>query len=167
MRKIDIEKSIILGMTENDTDGLKLGMQGYFSNNGSFNNYVEGELDGFTYGEFMTTQENLDGDYADQWYAYFIPKDKVVFIEEEPKKLRPFKNIYEFKRITSCAIGNVIIYKKKGCSTEYTVLLNGYALVEDDVLVVYLGTVCYTLEELRDGFLYYDNGKWHPFGVEE
>lgn len=167
MLKIDTEKSIILGMTENDTDGLKLGMQGYFSNSSSFINYVEGELDGFTYGEFMTTQENLDGDYADQWYAYFIPEDKVVFIEEEPKKLRPFKNIYEFKRITSCAIGNVIIYKKKDCDAEYTVLLNGYVLMNGNVLGVYLGRRSYTLEELSDDYLYYDNGKWHPFGVEE
>lgn len=132
MRKIDVEKSTILSVNEGDTD-LKLGIKGYFSHYSNFETYVEGELEGFTYSEYMTTEEDLDGDYGNQWYDYFIPEDKVVF-KEEPKKLRPYKNISEFLDTVRIKIGDVITIKRINCGYEYedTILFIGFRITEKE-----------------------------------
>lgn len=169
MKKIDIAKSTVLGTNNDDTDGLKLGISGYFSHYSNFETYVDGELDGFTYSEFMTTQEDPDGEYGDQWYDYFIPKDKVVFIEEEKeKKLRPFKDWKEFTDVTGHNIGGVITVHRVDNRFEETCIINGYKnLIGMDVVYIMLGTDKYTLEELSQYFKYQKYGQWFPFGVEE
>lgn len=166
MKKIDDEKSLILGIKENDTEGLRLGIHGYFSCYRNFKTYVEGNLDGFTRTDFMSIQEHSEGHFESQWYDYFIPADRVVFIEEG-KKLRPFKDLCEFTGVTGRAVGNVITFKKKNSDTEYCLLFNGHAITKDGDVLIYLGAKYYVLKELCDDYLYYKDGVWLPFGIEE
>lgn len=168
MKKIDVKKSTIFSVYEDDTD-LKLGIRGYFSHYSNFETYTEGELEGFTYSEYMTTEQDPDGDYGRQWYDYFIPKDKVVFKEEKekPKKLRPYKTREEFP----VGIGSVLTYRSKdNPSTQIFTIIQAIATTEDDKLVyVYMDGVHLTpLHLLKDyEYLNVTGDEWLPFGVEE
>lgn len=163
MKEIDIEKSKILGLNEGDTDNLKLGMHGYFSHYRHFETYVEGELDGFTYGEFMTSEEDPNGDYGNQWYDYFIPKENVVF-KEKPKELRRFKDVDEFCNETCCEVlgDDVITIRNKEDKKEYVLLFIGYS--NDSV---HLGAYVFTFETLLKFYEFSYNNEWLPFGIEE
>ena len=175
MKKIDLEKSKIMGVNEDDSDNLKLGIRGYFSHYSDFETYTEGDLEGFTYSEYMTTEEDPDGDYGDQWYDYFIPEDKVVFKEEEPKKktLRPFKSIDEFFDTTGFKIGDVVDIQRFGNYTyKETSILNGVRVFtdEDEELQkkqISFGSGSHSFDELFNNFKYYKKGEWLRFGVEE
>lgn len=165
MKKIDTKKSLILGIREKDTEGLGLGTHGYFSRYRDFRNYVEGNLDGFTRTEFMSIQEHSEGHFESQWYDYFIPTYRVVFVEE--KKYRPFKDLKEFINTTGYEISDIVTFRRKrDSSTEYNVLFFGHLLVKG-ITVICLGSGCYSFEELLRDFLYYKDGVWLPFGVEE
>ena len=166
-KKIDIEKSTVYGTNDKDNVDLWLGIKGYFSHYSDFEPYRKGELDGFTRSQCMTIEKDPSGCSVEQWYNYFIPEDKVVFKEEKPKKLRPFKDIEEFRCTLGCAVGDVITYKKRNRDTEYSMLFSGYALAKDGDVLIYLGAKYYVLKELCDDYLYYRNGEWKPFGVEE
>lgn len=84
MKKIDINKSLIFSQNiedfKNSLDYLYL--LGYFSNSDKFSEYEENTLDcvqvakvAFSYYAFMR-------DGTKYTFKYFIPKLKVVFIEE-------------------------------------------------------------------------------------
>lgn len=167
MKKIDVKKSTIFGVNE-DNNNLKLGIRGYFSHYSNFETYTEGELEGFTYSKYMTTEEDPDGDYGEQWYDFFIPEDKVVFKEEEKtKKLRPYKVIEEFP----VGIGSVLTYRSKdNPSTQILTIIQAIATTGDDKLVyVYMDGLRFTPLDLFKDYEYLNNkgDEWLPFGVED
>lgn len=188
MKKIDIEKSTVYGTNDKDNAIIRrdnvdlwLGIKGYFSRYRDFRTYVEGNLDGFTRTDFMSIQEHSEGYFESQWYDYFIPKDKTVFILE-PKKLRPYKTIEEFKTETKkfFSIGDILLIRerKTGCVSEllycgYTVVVVGGPAVDcEDTVVetkeyIHLGSNLWTLEKLSNYDFCINDSDWFAFGVEE
>ena len=81
-------------------------------------------------------------------------------------KLRSFKDVEEFLRVTKIALGNAVRYRRKNSDHECVVIFDGY--YTNDKLVN-LGGIYYKLTDLFEYFEYYDNdnSKWKPFGVEE
>lgn len=166
MKKIDIEKSKILGFLVDDNNNLKLGIRGYFSHYSDFEPYIEGELDGFTRSQYMTIEINPNGCSSEQWYDYFIPEDKVVFKEEKPKVLRPYKNISEFPG----GIGSVLTYRSKSePSVHILTSVESIATQDNDLLYVYMDGLRFTSLHLLTDYEYLNakGDKWLPFGVEE
>lgn len=166
MKKIDTEKSTIFGVYADGGDNLKLGIRGYFSHYSNFETYTIGELDGFTYDEFMSIQEDPDGDYGNQWYNYFIPEDKVVFKEEEKeKKYRPY-TLDEFLKVFT--IGQPIRYRGKKAKWNRVLIFNGYEIIEDRQINITIGGYDYTPEDLFENFEWQESSgeEYKIFGVE-
>ena len=99
MKKIDVNKSLIFSRNVKDLKkSLKyLYLGGYFSNSEFFSEYLEGTLDGVHAANFMFRPFECTCNGDNQFFSYFIPESKAVFIREEPKKkqLRQFKSIKE------------------------------------------------------------------------
>lgn len=166
MKKIDTSKSIIFGREMNDLKASfeYLNKEGYFSDYENFSDYKEGILTailvsddvGFPYES--TKHEN---------FSYFIPKNNVVFSEEQANKYRPFKNVEEFVSVTRCgSLGSSILrYRHKSEHRERVMVFIGYT---DDNRVVLGGTI-HSLTNLFEDYEYYDNDyqEWKPFGVEK
>lgn len=153
-----------------DVVGL-IGKKVYVSNaedfgDGDVREYGKFRLAGVLNNDKCFVVDTLSGSQLS--YKYLILEEDAKFKEGKEKNLRPFKNISEFKHNLGCAVGNAITYKRKDRDTEYTVIFNGYSLINGEVLVVYLGTVSYTLDELLiNNCLFYKDGEWKPFGVEK
>lgn len=172
-KKLDLKNTRIYSSTMGDIlyALMHLGEGVYLSDDEDFNTFTKGKLIGVryisdfaysTYTEYPFVGSSVeDGGLVIS--KYFILAKDAKFKEKE---LRPFKSVQEFIKEIECEIGNVITFKRKDLDTEYTMIFNGYALVKGNALVVYLGTECYTLEELMD-YLYYKGGEWHPFGIIE
>lgn len=181
-KEIDAKNSLIF---DKRTDSLKasfgyLNEEGYFSDCENFSDYEEGTLtsilvaDDVGYPYESMKHEN---------FSYFIPKDKVVFKEET--KIRPYKDIEEFKTETKkyFSIGDTLLIRerKTGCVSEllysgYMVTACSYSAVECGNTVtnhrnkwyICLGAFLWTLEELtRLDFCINDTTDWFTFGVEE
>lgn len=91
MKKIDINKSLIFGSKVEDVKNALeyLDQKGYFSNSKDFSEYKEAELDLVevsNMANFMFSPYKFMRDGFRYSFGYFIPKSKVIFIEEEPKK---------------------------------------------------------------------------------
>ena len=101
-------------------------------------------------------------------FCRFIPKTKVVFIEEQKEKtLRPFKSIEEFFAATGFTIGDVVKIKNfVGYKYEETAILNGFRVYTNETYVIF-GAGSRSFDELFKHFKYYKNCKWCRFGVEE
>ena len=84
---------------------------------------------------------------------------------EKEKKLRPFKNVIEFFKVTKSEINEVIRYRQKKNAQQVVIMINGYT---NDELVIFGGTY-HSLTNLFEYYEYYDNDntQWRPFGVEE
>ena len=84
MKKIDTNNSLILSRNIKDLkkslDYLYLG--GYFSNSEDFLDYEEGTLDGVHAANFMHRAYECTHYGSNQFFSYFIPKSKAVFVEE-------------------------------------------------------------------------------------
>ena len=158
--EIDVTRSVVYGGITNKFDGLYLGQLGYFSNDSSFEIfYTVDHL-----GDIDTSKTRRYKACSNESFIYFIPADKVVF-KGEPVKLRSFKDVEEFLRVTKIALGNAIRYRRKNNVRECVAIFNGYT--SDGFFL--LGNVYYKLTELFEYFEYYDNdnSKWKPFGMEE
>lgn len=95
-------------------------------------------------------------------FSYFIPKSKVVFVEE--KVLKPFDTIEEFANATGCKrIGEDIITIRNKIDEQEQVLL--YIGCSDDT--VHLGGYLLTLRALFENYEFSYEDKWLPFGVDE
>lgn len=170
MEKLDLENVRIYSNTKAGIiDAMDLiGQDVYMSDDENFEDYYKYKLVGVKviddYCRFLGNEGKETYTFA---YKHFILVKDVKFKEEKEKKLRPFKDIEEFRRKIGCAVGNVITYKKKNSGIEYSVLFHGYARINDNVAGIYLGRRSYTLKELRDNYHYYNAGEWLPFGVEE
>ena len=169
-RKLDLSGVRIYSNTKDDiVDAINLiGEEIYLSDDVTFESYRKGNLLEVKYANGVTYP--FLGGYEVGSYKYFILAKDAKFVEEE-KILRPFKDVIEFRTVTGRGIGGVITYKKKDNDAEYTVLINGYVRINDNVLGIYLGGRSYTLKELRDDYLYLhidvSSSEWKPFGVEE
>ena len=169
-RKLDLSGVRIYTNAKCDiVDAINLiGEEIYLSDDVTFESYRKGNLLEVKYANGVTYP--FLGGYEVGSYKYFILAKDAKFVEEE-KILRPFKDVIEFRTVTGRGIGGVITYKKKDNDAEYTVLINGYVRINDNVLGIYLGRRSYTLKELRDDYLYLhidvSSSEWKPFGVEE
>ena len=84
MKKIDTSKSLIFSRNVED---LKKSLDylyhdGYCSNSEDFSEYEEGTLDGVHASNFMFRSYELTQNGYNQFFSYFIPKSKAVFVEE-------------------------------------------------------------------------------------
>lgn len=159
--EIDVARSVVYGGITNRFDGLYLGQLGYFSNDFSFKIFYT--VDHLA--DIDTSKERRYKACSNESFVYFIPADKVVF-KGEPVKLRSFKDVEEFLRVTKIALGNVVRYRRKNSDHECVVIFDGY--YTNDKLVN-LGGIYYKLTDLFEYFEYYDNdnSKWCSFGMEE
>lgn len=175
MKKIDTSKSLIFGSTVNDIkNSLKyLNQKGYFSNSKDFSEYEEAELDVVHVGNFMFSPYAFMHDGDSHVFRYFIPKNKVVFVEEELKKkeLRPFKSLEEFFNVTGFKVGDIVQIKKFGnLNFEETAILTGIRLYIDEEyrrIEIYFGSIARPFSVLFENYKYFKDGDWLPFGVEE
>lgn len=91
MKKIDTSKSLIFcSKVEDSKNSLEyLDQEGYFSNNKDFSEYKEAELTVVrvcNVANFVFSPYTFMRDGFRYSFSYFIPKNKAVFVEEEPKK---------------------------------------------------------------------------------
>lgn len=177
MKKIDTSNSLIFGIKVEDVKNSleHLDQEGYFSNGKDFLEYKEGKLDIVR----VSNVANLFNPYAylrDGFryaFSYFIPKSKVAFVKEEPKKktLRPFKSIDEFFNVTGFKFGDVVQIKKFGnLNYEETAMLTAVRLYIDEEysrIEIYFGSIARPLSVLFEHYKYFKNGELLRFGVEE
>ena len=171
MKKIDVNKSLIFSRNiedlQNSLDYLNLG--GYFSNSKDFSEYEEAKLDVVQVAKFVSSIYGFVREGSVHGFIYFIPKSKVVFIEEEPEKktLRPFKSIDEFFNVTGLKIGDVVQIKNfVGYKYSEKSILNGFRVYTNETYAIF-GSSSRSLDELSKHFKFYKNGNWCRFGVEE
>ena len=106
-------------------------------------------------------------------FGYFIPKSKVVFVEEEheKKELRPFKSLEEFFNVTGFKVGDIVQIQKFGnyCYEEKSIFsgVRVYTDKEFHRKDAVFGASTHSFDELFKHFKYYKNGGWLHFGVEE
>ena len=175
MKKINTSNSLIFSKNLDDAkDSLEyLGQEGYFSNSKDFSEYKEAELDivhvanvaNFVYRPYVSI---VDGDGHS--FSYFIPKNKVVFVEEEPKKktLRPFNSLEEFFNVTGFKVGDVVQIKRFSDLIYETAMLTCIRVFEEYHRIdVTFGSSAHALSELFKHYKYFKNGEWKRFGVEE
>ena len=174
MKKIDVNKSLIFSRNIEDfkksLEYLYLG--GYFSNSEDFSEYEEATLDIVQVAKGASSFYGFMCDSQHHCFKYFIPKIKVVFVEEEPKKtLRPFKLIDEFFEVTGFKIGEVVKIKKYGNYTyEEKSIFSGVRVYIDEEFLrkdAIFGASTHSFDELFKHFMYFKNGEWLRFGVEE
>lgn len=176
MKKINTSNSLIFGTKIEDVKkSLEyLDQGGYFSNRKDFSEYKEGELDEVRVGNaanfvFYAYMRD-DIRYS---FRYFIPKTKAVFVEEEPKKktLRAFKSLEEFFNVTGFKVGDIVQIKKFGTLNYYeTGILTCTRLYIDEKIQrieIFFGSNARPLSELFKHYMYFKNGEWVHFGVEE
>ena len=84
MKKIDVNKSLIFSRNVEDLKNSidYLYQDGYCSNREDFLDYIEGNLDGVHASNFMFRPYELTHKGDNEFFSYFIPKSKVVFVEE-------------------------------------------------------------------------------------
>lgn len=181
-KKLDLKNTRIYSSTMGDIlyALMHVGEEVYLSDDEDFNTFTKGKLIGVryisdwaysTYTEYPFVGSSVeDGGLVISKY-FILAKDAKFKEEEKEKILRPFKDVIEFRTVTGRGIGGVITYKKKNNDAEYTVLINGYVRLNDNVLGIYLGRRSYTFKELRDDYLYLhvdaSSSEWKPFGIIE
>ena len=174
MKKIDVNKSLIFSRNIEDLQNSLeyLNLDGYFSNSDDFSEYEEATLEFVEVANFVFSPYGFMHDGDRQVFIYFIPKSKVVFIEEPEKKtLRPFKSMEEFFNATGFEIGDVVKIKKFGNYTyEEKSIFSGVRVYIDEEFHrndAIFGASTHSFDELFKHFKYYKNGKWCRFGIEE
>lgn len=178
-RKLDLRNVRIYANTAKDIkDAINLiGEEVYLSDWADFNPHTKDKL----ISVICTEDVNCPffrkaGSQSKCGYRYFILAKDAKFVEE--KKLRPFESVEEFSKATGCKqVGDIITIKRKEnitdniedsvYPTEHTLLFTGYCTYQNEILDICLGHKSYTFEELKNDFLYFKDGKWCPFGVEE
>ena len=85
MKKIDINKSLIFSQNIEDfKNSLEyLYLLGYFSNSDKFSEYEEYTLDLVQVSKSSSSYYAFMRDGTKHTFKYFIPKSKVVFVEEK------------------------------------------------------------------------------------
>ena len=172
IKELDLNGVRIYSNTKNDIiDAMDLlGEEVYFSDCMDFSSYIKGKLTGVIYTtddnrSFLRRCENLE----QCGYKYFILAKDAKFKDE--KNLRPFKNIDEFVYMTGCyRLGDTLVIKEKEFgNTERGLFvgLNTLIIKKHKIITIFLNQIGYTFEELFDNYLFYKDGKWNSFGIEE
>lgn len=173
-KELDLNNVRIYSKTkDNIRDAMDLvGQKVYMSDDADFHEYSERELIGVTYtenGRLFSVEYPFAGKDSRAGtceYRYFVLCKDVKFKEE--KELRPFNSVQEFTDITGCKIGDKITITCVNLCYEDVCLFNGIRKnLETNSISIILGTSMYSFKELKDYYLYYKDGKWHPFGIEE
>ena len=148
-----------------------IGEEVYLSDDENFRSYREGHLLEVKYANGVTYP--FLGGYEIGSYRYFILAKDAKFIEETPKKLRPFTSTYEFTQVTGCDIGDVITIRRIDGTFEESCVVNGYRYCSNTdpskpgIVYVTLGAFKYSLQELLLYFEYRKDGEFLPLGIEE
>lgn len=174
---IDLENVKVYG-GKDIIDAMRLiGQDVYMSNDEKFENYYKFRLIGVQIIEddcypFLGYERALGR--GRESYKYFILVKDVKFREEKEKELRPFKSVFEFNQKTGFSIGDTIFVRKIDYSFEEECVINGFKYLNIRYLntgprdtCIILGSDKYTLEELKNDYLYFKDGEFHPFGIEE
>lgn len=158
---------------DNIRDAIDLvGQKVYMSDDADFHEYSERELVGVTYtenGRMFSVEYPFAGKDSRAGtceYRYFVLCKDVKFKGE--KKLRPFASIQEFTDVTGCKIGDKITITCVNLGYEDFCVFNGVRRnLDTHTTSVMLGSSIYSFDKLKDYYLFYKNGKWCPFGIEE
>ena len=146
-----------------------IGEEVYLSDDENFRSYREGHLLEVKYANGVTYP--FLGGYEIGSYRYFILAKDAKFIEETPKKLRPFTSTYEFTQVTGCDIGDVITIRRIDGTFEESCVVNGYRYCYSSskprTVYITLGAFRYSLQELLLYFEYRKDGEFLPLGIEE
>ena len=174
MKKINTSKSLIFGREcEDIKNSLEyLDQECYFSNSKDFSDYTEGKLNivrvcniaNYAFNPYINVRNSF---YKS--FRYFIPKNRAVFVEEEPKKLRPFESREEFFNVTGFKVGDIVQIKKIGDLIYETAMITRIRLYLDGAysrLEIYFGSNACSLDDLFKHYKYFKNNEWLPFGVE-
>lgn len=173
-KELNLENVRIYSKTkDNIRDAIDLvGQKVYMSDDADFHEYSERELVGVTYtenGRVFSVEYPFAGRDSRSGtceYRYFVLCKDVKFKEE--KKLRAFNSIQEFTDVTGCKVGDKIRMTCINLGFEDVLLFNGYrTFLETSITSVVLGMSMYSFRELKDHYLFYKNGKWCAFGIEE
>lgn len=169
MKKIDTSKSVIFGRKMDDLKASfeYLNKEGYFSSCKDFSHYEEDVLNVVKVSDvsFYPYEIRYDG----RCFGYFIPKSKVVFVEEKPKKYRPFENVYEFETQTGCNVLGESVMRLRSTidNTTHTLIYTGYGEQPNGVYYIYLGGYKLSLQELFEEYVLVRGDKTFILGVEE
>ena len=168
VKKIDVKNSL---MFNNQIDNLKAAIEylteeGYFSDHENFPDYKEGTLVSILVAD-NTPRPYESGHDNQNCYRYFIPKNKVVFIEKSSKKYRPYVNLAD----VPFTIGDLVIYRHKHCYSECRGMVTEikyqkhYPYAIDNIII---GSISVTPQELFDNYEWLDSDcQYKPFGIEE
>lgn len=147
-----------------------IGQNVYMSDNADFEEYYKYTLIGIQFEEDSSYTFIGSDDCQRIIYKYFILEKDAKFKEEKEKKLRPFKSIIEFGRETGCEeLGDKITIRSINGDFDEECIFNGYRIMHnnDQTIIIILGGIFHTFQELKEGYLYSKAGEWHPFGIEE
>ena len=174
MKKINVGESLIFSRNiedfKNSLEYLFLG--GYFSNSEDFSDYEEATLEVVHAAKAASSIYGFVREGSVNGFIYFIPKSKVVFVEEPEKKtLRPFNSMEEFFNATGFEIGDVVKIKKFGNYTyDEKSIFGGVRVYIDEEFHrkdAIFGASTHSFDELFKHFKYLKNNEWHRFAIEE
>ena len=173
MKTLNLENVKIYTNTKDDIVAAMnlIGEEVYLSDDVNFRSYREGHLLEVKYANGVAYP--FLGGYEIGSYRYFILAKDAKFIEETPKKLRPFTSTYEFTQVTGCDIGDVITIRRIDGKFEESCVVNGYRYCLDGdpskpgIVYITLGAFRYSLQELLLYFEYRKDDKFLPLGIEE
>ena len=172
MKTLNLENVKIYTNTKDDIVAAMdlIGEEVYLFDDVNFKPYKKGCLLEVKYANGVTYP--FLGGYEIGSYRYFILAKDAKFIEETPKKLRPFTSTYEFTQVTGCDIGDVITIRRIDGTFEESCVVNGYRYCLDvdpskpGIVYITLGAFRYSLQELLLYFEYREDDEWKPLGVE-
>ena len=173
MKTLNLENVKIYTNAKCDiVDAMNLiGEEVYLSDDENFRSYREGHLLEVKYANGVAYP--FLGGYEIGSYRYFILAKDAKFIEERPKKLRPFTSTYEFTQVTGCDIGDVITIRRIDGTFEESCVVNGYRYCSNTdpskpgIVYITLGAFRYSLQELLLYFEYRKDDEFLPLGIEE
>ena len=173
MKTLNLENVRVYTNTKDDiVDAINLiGEEVYLSDDENFRSYREGHLLEVKYANGVAYP--FLGGYEIGSYRYFILAKDAKFVEERPKKLRPFISVKEFTQITGCDIDDWITIRRIDGTFEELCIVNGYRYCSNTdpskpgTVFITLGAFRYSLQELLLYFEYRKDDEWYPFGVEE
>lgn len=177
-KQLDLSGVRIYSNTKDDArDAMDLiGEEVYMSDDADFGSYFKGYLVEVKYANGITHPFRGGIEMLIAQYKYLILAKDAKFKENKEEKerklrLRPFRDIGEFRHTLGCAVGDVITIRRIDKPSEVTCIFNGYRIIlEDnkaDATNVFLGAMSYTFKELKDRYLYLSGGLWKLFGIEE
>lgn len=155
-----------------DTDEAKqfIGKKGYFA--GDLSTYQK--LDYFQTWTLQEIQDNKSRCFKDsamsEWWYYFLPEEWVQ--EKEPKPVWKPYDMESWEK--QYDIGDTVEYRRKELEITKVVAYLGYERNTSGKILILLGDLWYTFEELFENYEIHDyrynnnhRVEWRPFGYQE